>query len=99
MEKKIFTLKGTPYGVSIFSESKEEMLKLWDLLQEGNFKTLSSDHDWDDDEMYFWPGDLKVQLEAKTIYLYENKDKANKAKAAYKHAKKVGIISKKKKKS
>lgn len=98
MEKKIYTIKIGGLN-TMFSESKEDMLKAWEVLQGCGLRKLRSEHDWDNDEKYYWPEELKIQLEAKTVYLHENEEKAMKAKAAYKHAKKVGIISKKKKKT
>lgn len=94
-EKKIYTIQ-IGFGNKIYSESKEEMIKLWDTLQDGTFKRLHSEHDWDDNEKFYWPGDLKLQLESKIVYLHEDEAKAIKAKKAHKLAKKVGIIQSKK---
>ena len=93
MEKKIYVLKSD--FNCFFSESKEEMIKIWSMLEASNIKRLGSEHDWDDNEIYSWPEELKLTLEVKNVYLYENKDRAMKGKAAIKHAKKVGIIQKK----
>lgn len=99
MTKKIYIIQLGPIGTKIFSESKEEMLKLWELLQGGNFKKLHSEHDWDDNEMFYWPQDLRIELKSNMVYLHEDQEGAKKAKIAHEHAKKVGIISKKKKKT
>ena len=94
MEKKIYIIR-LDYN-SLFSESKEEMLKLWEILGEGKIKMLHSENDYDDDEKFYWPGVLNVRLEMKNVYLHENQEKAERAKLAHEHAIKVGIISKKK---
>lgn len=98
VEKKVYIIKISGLYSGIFSESKEEILKLWEIFNEGNFRRLKSERDWDDDnERFYWPKELKVSLESKRVYLHENEERALKAKKAHKHAKKVGIISKKKK--
>lgn len=94
MEKKIYIVK-IDFANSLFSESKEEMLKLWEVLGEGNVKRLHSENDYSDDEKFYWPEDLHVRLEIRNIYLHENQDKAEKAKKAFTQAKKVGLIGQK----
>lgn len=98
MEKKVYVVKiGRGYlGSGIYSESKEKILKLWEAFNEGNFRKLKSENEWSSGEKFHWSEPLEVQLESKTIYLHEDEERALKAKKAYKHAKKVGIISKKK---
>ncbi len=97
MEKKIYILKMVGIlGTGIFSENKEAVLKLWEVFNDYEFRRLRSQQDWNDDEKFYWPENLIVRLETKKVYLHENETRALKAKKAHEHAKKVGIISKKK---
>ena len=100
-EKQIYVLKLRPSLDEIFSESKEDILELWNLLSRKGFQELRSVYQFSLTEMerFYYPGDYKISISGKEVYIHENKDRAMKSKDAFEHAKKVGIISKKKKKS
>jgi len=102
-EKKIWILSLKPHSSdTIFSESKMQLLALWDLLESGSFKMLSfksEGYDFEDKAKFYYPKNFRTELTTKTVYLHADEEGAVKSNTAYLHAKKVGLISKKKKKS
>ena len=102
-QTRIWVLYLKPHsGDKIFSENKELLLQLWDLLESGNFYRLAykgEGYDFEENKEKFWyPERIKTELTTRTIFLHPNKDRAEKSLKAHELAVKVGIITKKKKK-
>jgi len=102
--KKVWILNLKRFGEKIYSENKEDLLKLWELLDSGNFhrlKSVSKSYEWEEDknDKFYYPENFKLEVSSLKIYLHPNKDRAEKSMAAYEKLQKVGIKTKPKKKT
>ena len=89
MKKKIYIIEA---GMArFFTESKEEALKLWEILSEGNFKLLY-DASYDCNTRYPYAQPLKPQMSVEEIDLFPSGTEAKRARENEEKLKKAKII-------